>query len=328
MDDLTTLFHDTVDDLEPTDRLAEIRRRTQTRPRSYRWYAVGGVSLATAAAVAAIAVLGNQGPPKADDNGLVTSPSSDQSATAGESAYPVYYLGETPGGTRLFREFQQAPGFMWTEIAIQLLSRAPDDPDYRTPWPTGAFETAKVVGVGESRMIEVTLADESLHDRPGGMSETEAGLAVQQVIYTLQAVVGDRLPVQFRLNGNPIDQVLGVPTSEPLANAPQLDVLALVSISNPAEGREVVGSFSADGAASSFEATVPWELRDSDDNVVLQGSAQAEGWMGRLFPWQTGPIDVSDLSPGSYTFVAMTDDPSGGAEGAGPTVDTRSITIQ
>ncbi len=326
MDDLTTLLHEAVEHVEPTDRLGELRARTR-RPSRTRWYAVGGVSLATAAAVAAIAVLGNQGALTADDDGPATNPSPDTSATASESAYPVYYLGETPTGTRLFREFQQAPGFMWTEVAIQLLSRAPDDPDYRTPWPTGAFETAKVVGVGESRVIEVTLADGSLHDRPGGMSEAEAGLAVEQVIYTVQAVAGERLPVQFRLNGNPIDQVLGVPTSEPLANAPQLDVLALVSISNPAEGRTVEGTFSADGVAASFEGTVPWELRNDDDDVVLEGFGQ--GTMeDHLTPWQTGPIDVSDLPPGQYTFVAMTADPSGGAEGAGPTVDTRSITIR
>ena len=325
MDDLTTLLHEAVEHVEPTDRLAELRARTRRRSRT-RWYAAGGAVLATAAVVTVIALAANQNQPKAEDNGPVTNPSPDTSATAGESAYPVYYLGETPTGTRLYREFQQAPGFMWTEIAIQLLSRAPDDPDYRTPWPTGAFETAKVVGSGESRIIEVTLANESLHDRPEGMSKTEAGLAVEQVIYTLQGVAGERWPVQFRLHGNPIDQVLGVATSEPLANAPQLDVLALVSISNPAEGRDVDASFSADGVASSFEGTVPWELRNAGGDVVRSGVAQ--GTMeDHLTPWETGPIDVSDLPAGTYTFVASTDDPSGG-EGPGPTTDTRTITIR
>ena len=42
--------------------------------------------------------------------------------------------------------------------------------------------------------------------------------------------------MQFLLDGNPIDQVLGVPTSEPLANAPQLDVLAHVNITAPEQG--------------------------------------------------------------------------------------------
>ena len=150
-------------------------------------------------------------------------------------------------------------------------------------------------------------------------------LQLQQVIYTLQAAAGERLPVQFVHDGNPVAEVGGLPTSEPLTEAPQLDVLALVNISNPTEGRDVEGTFSADGVASSFEGTVPWELRDAGGAVVRRGFAQ--GTMeDHLTPWETGPIDVSDLPPGGYTFVAMTDDPSGG-EGGGPTVDTRSITI-
>jgi hypothetical protein len=326
MDDqrMSDLIVDAVADVEPTDRLAEIRRRTSPRRRRQGWYAAGGAALAAAAAVTAIALAGNQSQPKAEDPPIGT-PSPD--ATAGESVYPVYFLGETPTGTRLYREFQRAPGFMWTEIAIQLLSMGPDDPDYWTAWAPGTFETAKVIGQGEGRLIEVTLVDAHLHDRPDGMSETEAALAIEQVIYTLQAVVGDRLPVQFRLDGNPIDQVLGVPTSEPLANAPQLEVLSLVSISDPSEGQVVSGAFTAKGAASSFEATVPWEIRDSAENVVLEGFATATGYLGRLHPWET-EVDVSSLDPGTYTFVAMTSDPSGGAEGAAPYVDTRTVVVE
>ena len=36
---------------------------------------------------------------------------------------------------------------------------------------------------------------------------------------------------------------------------------------------------------------------------------------------------MSDLTPGTYTFVAMTDDPSGG-EGLGPFTDTRTIIVE
>ena len=70
---------------------------------------------------------------------------------------------------------------------------------------------------------------------------------------------------------------------------------------------------------------MPWELRGAGGDVVVRERLRtAEGWMDRLYPWETEPIDVSDLAPGTYTFVAMTDDPSGGAEGAGPSVDTRT----
>ena len=108
------------------------------------------------------------------------------------------------------------------------------------------------------------------------MTSAEAELSIQQVVYTLQAAFEDpTLAVQFRTESNPIDQVFGVPTSEPLAAAPQLDVLSLVSISDPGEGRVVSGTFTAQGRASSFEGNVPWRLRAEDGTVVREGFATA-----------------------------------------------------
>ena len=72
---------------------------------------------------------------------------------------------------------------------------------------------------------------------------------------------------------------------------------------------------------------MPWQIRDASDEVVLDGFATAEGAIDRLYKWETEPIDVSDLAPGTYTFVAMTDDPSGG-EGTGPFTDTRTIIVE
>ncbi len=60
---------------------------------------------------------------------------------------------------------------------------------------------------------------------------------------------------------------------------------------------------------------------------MLQNSAQAEGWEGQPVPWEA-EIDVSSLEPGTYTFVALTDDPTGGTEGPGPTYDTRTIVVE
>ena len=61
--------------------------------------------------------------------------------------------------------------------------------------------------------------------------------------------------------------------------------------------------------------------------MVLEGFATAEGWMDKLYPWEA-EIDISTLAPGDYTFVARTDDPSGGAEGAGPHEDTKDFTLK
>ncbi len=237
-------------------------------------------------------------------------------------------MGDTPRGPRLYREFHKSTGTTPLDAALaDATSVQPLDPDYRTDWPAGIVASTAFDGVGSDGLIQITLADESVHDRPAGMSQAEAQIAVEQLIYTAQAAVQARAPVQFLLGENPIDQVLGVPTSEPLAEGKWSDVLSLVSVTSPEEGATVSGSFTADGVANSFEATVPWQIKQGDE-VVATGFSTAEGSMGnKLYPWTT-EVDVSDLAPGTYTFVAMTDDPSGGAEGSGPFTDTRTIVIE
>ncbi len=161
--------------------------------------------------------------------------------------------------------------------------------------------------------------------RPAGMSRAEARIAVQSLVYTLQGVVQARAKlVAYSPDGEPTS-LLGIDTSKGLKNAPQLAVLSLINVTTPEEGATVSGSFTATGVGSSFEATIPWEVRQGDE-VVQQGFTTAEGWMGKLFPWQA-EVDVSELAPGEYTFAALTDDPSGG-EGFGPSEDTKTITVE
>jgi immunoglobulin-like protein involved in spore germination/sporulation and spore germination protein len=320
-DRLSAAFHDAVEDVEPTDRLAAIRQQTRAR-RSRRWYAVGGAVLATAAVVTAVALAARPTPDPGP--GPSKQPTATDSAPEGSTALAAYYLGATPQGPRLFREFHQTSSGDPLASVLRGLTSASLDPDYHTAWPPGAFAGGWIDY--EGGVATVLLRDTSLHDRPAGMTAAEARLAIQQVVYTVQAFAQQRIPVQFQVAGQPVDQVYGVPASEPLDRAPELDVLALVSISNPTEARTVEGSFTADGVASSFEGTVHWELRDADGDAVRTGVAQGS-MEDQLTPWATGPIDVSDLPPGSYVFQASTDDPSEG-EGGGPTVDTRTVVIR
>ncbi len=321
--ELRELLGDAVADVQPRHHLDDIRHRTMVPGRRPSFAATGAVVVAAAAAVTLFAVFALN-----DDNAsldVATNPTPDSAEAIDTQAVPAYFIGETPDGLRLYREFVNVDaGIPKLEAALSLLESGAADPDYRTGWAPGSFEGASVQG----DIVYVDLARAALHDRPPGMSRAEAGLAIEQVIYTVQAAVQKgRLPVQFRIDGNPTDQTLGAFTSEPLAESPQLDVLALVSISEPAEGTTVSGSFTAKGVASSFEATVPWQVRDARGSVVLTYSATAKGWEGKLYPWQA-EIDVSGLTPGTYTFVAMTDDPTGGAEGGGPTSDTRTIVVE
>jgi hypothetical protein len=319
-DQMSTLFHEAVDGIEPTDRLGAIRQQTHGPSRT-RWYVAGGAVLAAAAVVigVGIAVQPSTGPGPGPSNEPTAVDSGPPS-----TAIAAYYYGQTPQGPRLFREFHQTKSQDHLTSALRWLTAQPLDPDYHTLWPDASFKGGWIDY--EGGLATVLLNDTSLRDRPAGMSASLARLAIEQVVYTVQAAAQQRIPVQFQVDGNPIDQVYGVPTSEPLANAPELDVLALVNISNPTEGRVVEGSFSADGVASSFEGSVPWELRDAAGAVVRSGTAQ--GTMeDHLTPWETGPVDVSDLPAGEYVFEARTDDPSGG-EGGGPMVDTRTVVVR
>lgn len=352
-DRLSELISDSVSDVDPSDRLASIRNRTKVTPMSARrnssrpWlYAVGGAVVATAAVITAIALAGgNLGLTSADDPGPAgrsnsqapqptelpsepdetePTPSTDGGSGTGP-AVAIYYVGDTPQGPRLYREFHPGTDADPLTSAMLGLGAGASDPDYRTSWSVDSFDSVSFDGNGAEGLIEISLADDTLRDRPAGMSKAEAQASVQQVIYTLQAAVQARAAVQFRFGGNPIDQVLGVPTSEPLANDDPLSALALVNITTPSEGDEVSGTFTASGVASSFEANVPWQVRQGDQ-VVASGFSTAEGYMDKLYPWKT-EVDVSKLPAGDYTFVALTDDPSSG-EGFGPTEDTKAITIR
>lgn len=251
-----------------------------------------------------------------------TATPTERSEEPDLTTVPAYFVGDTPQGPRLFREFQRAEDSGPGQSGLALLEAGPLDPDYRSPWPDGAFVS---LGDPEAGQVNVTLADASYGTRPRGMSRAEARMAVEQVIYTLQAGFQERLAVQFRIGDNPTARVYGVPTSEPLANGPMLRTLALVNVTTPEQGATVSGSFTASGVASSFEATVPWEIRQAGE-VVERGFSTAEGWLDKLYPWET-EVNVSGLAPGNYEFVAMTDDPSGG-EGGGPHEDSKTITVE
>ncbi|MGB0100101.1 MAG: Gmad2 immunoglobulin-like domain-containing protein [Nocardioides sp.] len=298
------LLHDAVDEIEPADRLDEIRARTVASPTASArpwWYAAGGVVLATAAAVTAFAVLGGDDP---SGQGHEHDHTATQPPT-GTQLVAAYFVGDAPEGERLYREFDEVPSGDHLQAALDRIERPANDPDYRTPWTATSFGDVSLRADG----IHVELEDAVLDD----------DLAVQQVVYTLQAAAGEQLPVYF-------DDVEGVGTVGHEAE-PQNEVLNLVSISDPAEGSAYSGAFTARGRANAFEGTVAWEVRDETGTTVREGFTTADGSMDRLHPWQAR-VDVTGLPAGSYTFVATSTDPSGGAEQSRLDSDTRTIVVR
>jgi len=351
---LRWLISDAVSEIEPRDVLPEIRSRTQedtmsSSPQRPWVYAVTGALLA-AAVIVAVFLIGNlpggsdDPTPVADDSptskptkdkptkepsratATITAPPSPE-APGTEEVTAVYYVGDTRGGPRLFREFQPVTGTDPFTRALAGLQEEPIDPDYRSLWPEGSLVDVSFDGTGADGVISVSIADASLRAIPQGVDEATARAAIEQVVYTLQGAAQARAAVQFRLDGNPVDQVYGVPTSEPLANGPVLETLSLMSVTSPEQGAMVGDSLQISGVANSFEANVVWQIQDDDGKVVEEGFVTAEGWMAeKLFPW-SDTVDLSELAPGAYYFAASTDDPSGGAEGNGPATDTKNFTL-
>lgn len=251
-----------------------------------------------------------------------TSDSAEPEPSGEPVTVPAYFVSETPQGLRLYREFRQVDGADPMLAAAALLTAGKTlDPDYRSFLPAIEFTSI----TAESDLIVATVADDQWSQRPAGMSASDASLAVQQLIYTLQGVAQERLPLLVTTGAGDNVPLLGVPTQNPTRNRPPLKVLALVSVTTPEEGAVVGDTFTATGIASSFEANVPWQIWQ-DGQVVDHGFATAEGWMDKLYPWSTD-IDVSNLAPGAYQFIASTDDPSDG-EGGGPTEDTKTFIIE
>ena len=241
---LSTCSHDAVADVEPTDRLAEIRARTAPASRRRGWYAAGGAvarrrgrrdrhrrSSATRAA------------PSAADLDPALRPGVRPGHRRRRAACRVYFVGDTPTGTAALPGVPaRSPGprsARATSSAIHAARARPDDPDYRTLWPAGArSRRGRRLRDGVDRR-DRRLGD--VRDRPATTSTPEAALAVQQVVYTLQAAVGERAAGAVPLDGNPIDQVLGVPTTEPLADAPAARRAVPGQHQRPRRGQVVVG---------------------------------------------------------------------------------------
>lgn len=266
-----------------------------------------------------------------DDPSESTDPDDDTGDTSdtgeGDHTVTAWFVGDAPRGPVLYAE-QVAVSEPDDGLADDLaaLMTTPKDPDYRTLWQEGSLVSAEFLGNGSEGVIRVEVSADATA-APDGVSPKEAKLALQQVVHTLQEAAGTKAPVEFVVDGDNADQVLGVPTAAPVKRAGPLKTLNLMSITTPAEGEQVSGTFTATGANNGFEAWVGWQLLDADGEVVKDGFTTAEGWTGgKLYPWEA-EIDVSDVPAGDYVLRFHNDDPSGGAEGSGPDEDTRSITV-
>ncbi|HXH78345.1 hypothetical protein [Nocardioides sp.] len=323
--ELHDLLSDTVANVEPGYVLDEIRTRTRTaKP---RWPYAAGALLAVAASLTAFAVLGDYTPPSAVDSGTSTSRSPSPSATSSGSAtgvpsetVAVYYLSwGGDDGPKLYTEYRTVPAKnALSEAVAAAVEGAPLSSSYYSGWPqaSGTFLGATLSG----DVIKVEVGDPAVLAEPGYQTGVptccrgrwpstarKAELAIQQVIYTAQAAVGERLPVQFVYQGNPVAEVLGVPTSEPLANAPVLDTLSHVSITTP-EGMVVDNDdpFVVEGVGNSLGGYIDVNItRTTGFPVVDYVAIYTDTDPDSLYPF-TATYDLTDLEPGDYLVTSVT----------------------
>ena len=326
--DLRSLFDDAVSDVHPEGGTREIRARAG-RPSAGRWVPLTvAAAVATAVVIVGGAWLGQQesgsapaaGSGDTADAPTANEPSSQPSSEArGTLQVPVYYVGSTAAGPRLFAESHVVTDTTESELqaAVQEALRGdPIDPDYS---PAFRNETSTARASTDGETITIDLSDDlgATVDMPD-----ERGTAgVQALVWTAQAATSSEQPVRFTIDGKPADRVYNVDTSAPLQRASADSTLSTVSITTPAEGAVVPTRFEVTGQAATFEANVVWELKRGDE-VVRNGFTTAQECC-TLSPYSF----TVTATPGEYTLVVHDTDESDG-EGIGTSVDTKRITVE
>ena len=227
----------------------------------------------------------------------------------------VYWLGAAaePRGPRLYREWLSLPvADDPVRTAVEaMLSREPSDPDYTSLWADGT--TVR----GVTREGSIAVVDLSAQARTNGGGSAFEAATVQQLVHTVTAADPSITGVRLRIDGQPTETLWGaVDTRGTLTRAPQAEVLAPVWLDVP-EGGSIDGAFG--GAATVFEATVNWQVRQGD-RVVDEGFSTASVGAPERGTWTA----TTDVPPGTYDLWAFE---SSAADGSMLFVDTKQVTI-
>ena len=320
--ELRELLTDAVADIEPRYALDDIRARTSTGRR--RWpYAAAGAVLAVAATITAFAVLGPD-PPRATVRGRPAPPSPSTRSRPpplppAPATVAVYFVGDTPDGPRLYREFRRSSPAPTRPSTGRSRGRRRHGLAPRPGLPHALARGRTGVGAGTSSTTSSGSARPDRDPDPR-TPRAEGRAAIEQLIYTAQAAVQERLPVQFLVNGNPSATILGLPTSEPLANAPVLDTLALVSLTTPTEGMLVDNDepLVVEGVGNSFEGTIVTRVQRWEGTSSWARSPRSPAGADKLFPFEVA-LDLTGVPPGDYVVISPDRRPIGRAAASTPT---------
>jgi hypothetical protein len=285
------------------DALHTIRARIARRRRRWspRWGTMLAFTGGTAVVAAAAVALALVHPPKP------AVPPAPGGAPSGPTAnLPVYYLGGTSLGVRLFREYHVLPldapdGAARARAALgaMLVPGGAADPEYSTPW-SGAT-------VGAVRLDGTTL-DVDLRGVATTTPPPDPRMAVQQLVWTGTAASGAATTVRLTLDGRTVPKLWGVPGLDaPLTRASRTDVQAPVWLIDPQHGTEPGHTFSAYLAATAPDGTAGLRVTRADGTVVSDQRVTLSAAAPQL-----GEAHVPvTLPPGRYTVTAYLPGPPG-----------------
>ena len=258
--------------------------------------------------------------PATPSSSAPTSPAPSNSGSprpVAVESVPVYYVGDSDFGPRLYREFHSTPAPDGAGVAAvsEMLKGEPIDPDYGAhSWGSDVRSVSHADGV-----ITVDLTRMPDPYPAARITEELAQLTVQQLVYTVQAALGSTDPVMITVDGSPVDSILGVDTSQPIPRADPLGVQAMIWVTRPAQGQTVDSPVRLAGIANTFEANVSWEVLQGD-SVVDSGFTTAEAGM-EFSPFAT----KIPLPPGDYTLRVFE---SSAEDGRAINVDTKDFTVR
>jgi Sporulation and spore germination/Immunoglobulin-like domain of bacterial spore germination len=237
-------------------------------------------------------------------------------APAGSRAVAVYYLRDTTGGPRLYREFHRRPATsaVVRDAVTAMLTEAARDGDYTSLWPKGT--TVRGVRKDGTTLV-VDLSKEASSMSAGAAFE---GASLQQLVWTATAADPTAKAVQLLVDGRRVGSLTGhVDTSEPMPRGQAAEELGAVWVLTPDEGGTVRRGGTFGGEASVFEANVSWQLVQSG-KVVKEGFSTASAGAPARGRW-TG---VADVPPGDYVLRAFE---SSAEDGRETFVDDKRITV-
>ncbi|GAA5198869.1 hypothetical protein GCM10023322_73190 [Rugosimonospora acidiphila] len=305
------------------DALGRIRGSVRRR-RARRWVwrpgplRVGAVAATAAAVVAAIlAGLGGALPRPGGTRPPNPAGAAHPGRPVPTANLPVYYLGPSGVGGRLYREYHQIPvagpsAARRIEAALGAMFGLPAaDPDYRSPWPGGARVGAVTVD-GATASVDLTGAG------TGDADPATARMAVQQLVWTATAT--SVLPgqatglsgVRLLLDGRPATSLWGTPLpAQPLRRGPAAEVLAPVWVIDPQQGTVQGHSFTVNLAGIVPGATMRLRVLGAAGAVIIDRTVRLSAAAPQV---GTASVAIDDLPSGGYTVEGYVAPARGGGE--------------